>query len=70
MNRTNFHEAADISLYMLAKMGKDVTVIKDSLLKIYNALNCVIADISEVSRKICVINEINNMFYKIGIQRS
>ena len=48
MNKKALSEAANISMSVLAKMGKGETVTVETLVKICNAINCEVGDIIEL----------------------
>ena len=48
MNKKALSEAANISMSVLAKMGKGETVTVETLVKICNAVDCEVGDIIEL----------------------
>jgi DNA-binding Xre family transcriptional regulator len=50
MNKKDLRLAAGVSTAVIAKLGKGDNVTTDVLLKIFNVLDCDIADIMEVER--------------------
>ena len=48
MNKKALSEAANVSMSVLAKMGKGETVTVETLVKICNAIDCEVGDIIEL----------------------